>query len=78
MFRPGIIQPLHGIQSRTTLYRLLYVIMAPVLPLLKRLLPRYVTTTEAIGRAMLNVVRHGAPKIILETPDINIAAGSSS
>jgi len=34
----------------------------------------HVTTTEKIGRAMLNVVRHGAPKRILENADINAAA----
>src|SRR5437879_3574579 len=30
MFRPGIIQPLHGIRSRTRIYRVLYVIMTPL------------------------------------------------
>lgn len=36
-----------------------------------RIFPRYVTTTEQIGRAMLKVVKHGAPKSVLETSDIN-------
>src|SRR6202034_1635749 len=35
MFRPGVIQPLDGIQSKTRAYRLLYVVAAPVLPLLR-------------------------------------------
>jgi uncharacterized protein YbjT (DUF2867 family) len=77
MFRPGVIQPLHGIKSRTTLYRVLYIITAPFLPLLKRLFPGSMTTTETIGRAMLAVARHGAPKTILETKDINRAATGS-
>jgi hypothetical protein len=34
-------------------------------------LPRYVTTTECVGRAMLNVIRHGAPKRHLENQDID-------
>ena len=38
----------------------------PVLPLLRRLFPRYVLTTEEIGRAMIHVARQGAPKKILE------------
>jgi len=71
MFRPGIIQPLHGIRSKTTAYRVFYFVLAPLLPLLRRLFPRYITTTEQIGRAMLHVARAGAPKNILETVDIN-------
>ena len=30
MFRPGIIQPMDGIRSRTRIYRLLYLVMMPV------------------------------------------------
>jgi len=30
-----------------------------------------VTTTERIGRAMIEVAKHGAPKKVLETQDIN-------
>lgn len=71
MFRPAIIQPLHGIRSKTTSYRVFYFVLAPILPLLRRLLPRYITTTEQIGRAMLHVARTGAEKNILETLDIN-------
>jgi uncharacterized protein YbjT (DUF2867 family) len=71
MFRPGAIVALHGIQSRTKLYRLLYVPFGPLLPLLYKLFPKYVTTTEQIGRAMLAVARRGYPKPILETIDIN-------
>jgi uncharacterized protein YbjT (DUF2867 family) len=73
MFRPGYIQPMHGIRSRTRLYRVLYrVVGAPLYPLLKRLAS--VTTTERVGRAMLAVARQGAPKRVLETRDINALA----
>jgi uncharacterized protein YbjT (DUF2867 family) len=71
MFRPAFIQPMHGETSKTRLYRVLYVIARPLMPLLKRFFPRYVTTTEQIGRAMIKVARDGAPKTILETEDIN-------
>ena len=71
MFRPGVIQPLHGIRSRTRAYRFFYAIAWPLLPLLKRLFPRSITTTEQIGRAMLAVAKHGAPSVILEPADIN-------
>jgi uncharacterized protein YbjT (DUF2867 family) len=71
VFRPGFIQPLHGIQSRTTLYRVAYMIAAPLMPLLRRMFPGQVLTTEVIGRAMLKVARSGAPKRVLESSDIN-------
>jgi uncharacterized protein YbjT (DUF2867 family) len=71
LFRPGLIVPLHGIQSKTKLYRLFYMILGPLLPLLNGRFPKYVTTTEQIGRAMLRVARSGWPKRVLETVDIN-------
>lgn len=71
MLRPGFIQPLHGIQSRTMAYRLLYTLMKPFLPVLRRTFPDSILTTEQIGRAMLEVARNGAPKRILESKDIN-------
>lgn len=73
-FRPGFIQPLHGARSRTRSYRILYTILAPLLPLLRALFPSYVLTTEVIGQAMLNVTRYGASDPILEARQINAAA----
>jgi uncharacterized protein YbjT (DUF2867 family) len=71
MFRPGIIRPMHGATSKTTAYRIFYVLTTPLLPLLVRLFPRHVTTTEQIGRAMLTAAKKGAPKQLLESKDIN-------
>lgn len=73
-FRPGLIQAKHGAKSRTTLYRVAYTLMAPIVPLLRALNPNSVSTTERIGRAMLNVTRRGYPKQVLETADIEAAA----
>ncbi len=70
MFRPGMIMPMHGIKSRTKLYSMVYVVMRPLLPLLSALFPKYVTTTEQLGQAMLKVAKHGYPKRVLETSDI--------
>ena len=70
MFRPSVIQPVHGVKSRTVLYRVLYTITGPLVPLLRRLFPNEVSTTERIGRAMLIVARRGAPKTLLEPADI--------
>jgi uncharacterized protein YbjT (DUF2867 family) len=75
LFRPGYIQPMHGASSKTRLYRLLYRVTTPLYPVLRRMVPRHITTTERVGRAMLNVARSGAPKRILENPDINALAG---
>jgi uncharacterized protein YbjT (DUF2867 family) len=71
MFRPGAIQPLHGVRSKTTAYRIFYSVLRPVMPLLRRVWPQYITTTEQLGRAALRVIRQGAPKHVLETIDIN-------
>jgi uncharacterized protein YbjT (DUF2867 family) len=74
MFRPGYIQPLRGARSRTTALRVLYTVTSPVFPLLDRLLPSMMTTTERIGRAFLSVAEGGSAKPVYETPDINAAA----
>ena len=74
MFRPGVIQPLHGIKSKTRLYRALYTATAPLFPVLKALLPKYVITTEQVGRAMIAVAAGGSPKVFLENRDIAEAA----
>ena len=78
MFRPGVIQPVHGARSKTTAYRVGYALAKPVLPLLRRLFPRYILTTEEIGRAMIHVAKRGAPKKILESWDIRDCATSLS
>jgi uncharacterized protein YbjT (DUF2867 family) len=72
MFRPGVIQPLHGATSKTASYRILYSLTKPLLPVLRWTFPGYVLTTEQIGRAMLAVARHGAPKRVLESKDISL------
>jgi len=74
MFRPGAIQPLHGIKSKTALYRMMYAVTALFLPTLKELFPDSITTTEQVGRAMIKVAGQGYPKTILENRDINQAA----
>jgi hypothetical protein len=70
MFRPAGIQPMHGERSKTPLYQIAYALTEPLLPILRRLFPRYVLTTEEIGRAMIRVARAGWPKKILESSDI--------
>lgn len=71
MFRPGYVQPVGGIRSKTALYQAAYTVAAPLYPLLHRLAPNQVTTTEVVGRAMLRVAKGGYEKRVLEIPDIN-------
>ncbi|MGW9374736.1 epimerase [Streptomyces xanthophaeus] len=73
MFRPGIVQPVRGIPSKTRLYRTLYAVTAPLISLLRRVAPNLVTTTEDIGRAMIAVATPGTgiPGRILRPADIN-------
>jgi uncharacterized protein YbjT (DUF2867 family) len=70
MFRPGVIQPLYGVKSKTGWYRMMYIVARPLLTPLRMLFPAYILTTEQIGRAMLAVARQGAAKNILESADI--------
>jgi uncharacterized protein YbjT (DUF2867 family) len=71
MFRPAAIQPLHGARSKTAWVQAVYVATSPLWSLLHRLAPRYVTTTEQVGRAMIRVAREGYAKKVLESEDIN-------
>jgi uncharacterized protein YbjT (DUF2867 family) len=70
MFRPGYIQPLHGIVSKTRLYRIIYAVVGPLFPVWRRLLPKHVITTEDVGRSMLEVAKHGAGKRVLDNEDL--------
>jgi len=70
MLRPGIILPMHGIKSKTTLYAVGDTLMTPLYPALRALFPRAITTTEHLGRVMLRLARSGYSKPVLETADI--------
>ncbi|MGW0216026.1 epimerase [Micromonospora chokoriensis] len=63
--RPGFIQPTYGALSRTRAYRIGYAVTRPLFPVLRRLFPNHVTTTDGIGRAMLRVAREGSPTRVL-------------
>jgi uncharacterized protein YbjT (DUF2867 family) len=71
LFRPAGIQPLHGVRSKTGWVQAIYASTAPLLSLLTRVAPNYMTTSEQLGRAMIKVARDGYPKAVLESEDIN-------
>lgn len=70
MFRPGYIQPLNGIKSRTKLYNAMYTICKLFYFMLKHV-ESMVTNTETLGRAMISAAANGYNKRILESKDIN-------
>ncbi len=74
MFRPGCIQPLYRIRTKTKWYAAFYGMMGPLYPVWKLFFPRYVTTTECVGRAMLKIAKRGAPKAARDNQDINSIA----
>jgi len=76
MFRPGYIQPLRGIRSKTRWYQVMYDLLGSLYPVLRRVFPAYVTTTVNIGRAMIQVAVAGYSKPILLSADINQLADS--
>ena len=68
-FRPDMIIPERGIESRTSWYNTMYVIMRPFFPLFKR--SKSVTTTTKIGHAMINTLFTNKKHLVLEPPAIN-------
>jgi uncharacterized protein YbjT (DUF2867 family) len=71
-FRPGLIQPLHGVVSKTGWVMGIYAAIRPLTPLLVRHFPGFSTTTERVGRAMIGIAANGYPAPALENRDINI------
>lgn len=78
MFRPGYIQPLKGVKSKTGWYNALYVVFKRLYPIFKILAPNSVTTTVNVGRAMIYTVVIGDEMKILESKDINRLAGMNA
>ena len=71
MFRPGYIQPLKGVRSKTALYQSVYNIVGPLFPLMRKIAPRHVTTTVDLARAMIEAARSGYTRTVIDMPDIN-------
>ena len=69
-FRPALIRPTHGATSKTRLYDTVYTVAGPLLAGLERVAPRYVTSTDRLGRAMLRAARTGCATRIVENRDL--------
>ncbi|MFB7718731.1 NAD-dependent epimerase/dehydratase family protein [Nocardia sp. NPDC056100] len=74
MFRPGFVQPMDGVVSKTPLYRAAYAVTGPLIPLFKRLAPNAVNDNREIGRAMISVAESGADTRVLKPREINARA----
>ena len=71
MLRPGGIQPAHGERSPHAWMRPFYAVGAPLMGLGVRLLPSVMTSTAAMGRALLALAAMDAPPAVVENAGIN-------
>lgn len=75
-FRPGAIEPLRGVRSKTPWVNGFLTVFGWTLPYIRRIAPDAVTTTVAVGRAML-AVAFGAPApAFVESADLRRLAAT--
>lgn len=74
-FRPGMIIPENGITSKTGWYNMIYIVMRPLFPILKRYTNS--TTTTNMGKAMINTIFYSQKRKHLENRDINLLSGKT-
>jgi uncharacterized protein YbjT (DUF2867 family) len=79
MFRPGYIQPVGDVRSRTGWVQAAYTVIAPFYPILRQVWPNGTTTTANLGRALIAVAAAGYPEKVLYSQDMNrLAANGTS
>jgi hypothetical protein len=66
MFRAALIQPTKGLKNTYTAYK----VINPIIPLLRKIFPKYITTLQEIGLAMIEATINGYDKEIIEVHDI--------
>jgi len=76
MIRLGALYASHGEVSKTRWTRIAYAIVGPLLPLVRKIAPGSVITTEELGQAMIKAAQKGAPKRVLENRDVRALAAS--
>ena len=72
--RPGFIQPMRGVTSRMRSVRLMYTLTEPIYPFLQKWFSRFVTSTDRLAAAMLQLAIAGSPKKTLNTRELNAVA----
>ena len=73
MFRPGYLHPTSGLKNT----KRFYYIISWLYPVLRRIFPGSMSTLRQLGQAMINVVRVGYEKRVLEVKDIVALAKNS-
>jgi len=68
--RPGFILPVHGVRTKTRLYSAAYQVTGWMYPVLRRIAPGYVMTSEELGRAMIVVAVDRPDQRLLATKDL--------
>ena len=77
MLRPGGIQPVHGERSPHPWMRPMYALGGPFMGLGVRVMPGVMTTTAAVGRALLALARMADPPGVVENAGINRLAATT-
>ena len=72
--RPGFIQPMRGVTSRMRSVRWMYALTAPVYPFLQKTCGRWVTSTDLLAAAMVQLAVDGRAKKTLSTVELNLVA----
>ena len=71
LFRPGFMKPVNGQKNLKSFYK----IAGKIYPFMKFILPNHGCKLEDLGNAMINTVKVGYSKSILENKDIEELAG---
>jgi len=61
---------MHGVRPRTGWHNAACTLIAPLVPVIRRVAPRCVTTTDAVGRAMLRAARGGVEGRVVTTAEM--------
>jgi uncharacterized protein YbjT (DUF2867 family) len=70
MFRPGFIEPTKGLKNTLKLYTYI----GWMIPIVRLISPRFISTLRDIGVAMIHSVTKGYPKSVIEVSDIKALA----
>ena len=73
-FRPGYMHPTKGLKRTLKAYNYL----SWLYPLVRSVLPNYVSTLKEMGQAMIKIAKIGYEKKVLEVKDIKKAANSDT
>ena len=69
-FRPGYLHPTRGLKNTKSFYKYI----AWMYPVIKRIMPNSSSTLAELGQAMINAIKYGYNKNILEVKDIKLIA----